>query len=170
MLLAMKRFMSIALLLVLVLGFSACAPSLKGSNVAQAFRLYLEPVTAKAGSTVFVFDEADVTFFNVSLGPLSAQQKATARVGDRFTLATVSEVYISAATAPSGWMIDLERKRGVREVSSVGQNVNDRSFIELGFSIKIPEGIPVGSYNASASVTGTNGATKALPMIIEIVE
>ncbi len=165
----MKRFLCLSFLLATLL--VSCIPSSQGTAM-QPYRLYIDPLMAKAGTTLFVHDQAAVDFFGVSLGGLSEAQRQAAKVGQKLTSSNVSEVFISGAKAPSGWIIDLVSKQGVKEITSVSgprPDISYISYVDLLFSIRIPAGVEPGVYSAEASVSTLAGKTKVLPMNIEIV-
>ncbi|MCA9838967.1 MAG: hypothetical protein KC422_18775 [Trueperaceae bacterium] len=165
----MKRFSALFFVLGLIL--SSCIPNNLG-NVNRPFRLYVDTITARPGTTIYVHDQADPGFFKVSLGGITEAQRQAARVGQTLSSNNVSEVFISDAKAPSGWIIDLESKRGVREITAVSgprPDVSFTSYIDLVFSIRIPANVAPGVYTAEASVSTLEGQTKVLPMRIEII-
>ena len=165
----MKQFLILFILTPCLL--VSCIPNTLGSSM-RPYRLYVDPIQAKAGTTIYVNDQAAVGLFGINLGGLSEAQRQAAKIGERHISSNVSDVFISGAEAPSGWVIDLVSKQGIREIIDITGSRPDISFssyIDLIFSIRIPAGVEPGIYPAEARVSTLRGQTKVLPMSIEIL-
>jgi hypothetical protein len=145
------------LVILLVLGLSACAPMQQGHSVGNPLEYDDGPVKVQAGETRYVSVMIFGWFFGLTNAELGQGFTFSDAVVGRVDRSPRGDFFTNGIAAPEGWKVNLVKVNNWRRISAVNpESISYHSGVELVFEVRVPAGTPTGPRAIQAVVVRGN--------------